>query len=88
MRQKEERQKAKGAKERSAEVANGDQNKTKERTFKQREAIIRDVREQKGKRKSFGQSITDASFSNKKFKASPQDDSNSQALQGALSKIF
>jgi ESF2/ABP1 family protein len=66
-----------------------EQGKARERTFKQREAIVRDVREQREqKEKRKGQEEVYSPHSNKKYKSSNEEDSNSKALQGALSKIF
>lgn len=85
MREKEERRKAKGSKENvnsSEKVSSIRQAPAKERTFKQREAITKDVREQKKR-----PSDANPAFSSKKSKPNG-DDPNSQALQSALSMIF
>jgi hypothetical protein len=91
MRDKEERRKAREAK--GPVASGGDDNKggqeqrpkAKERTFKQREAIVKDVREQRDKKRT----NEDASSvpPSKKFKSSGGSE-QALALQGALSKIF
>jgi hypothetical protein len=85
MRDKEERRKAREAKATPENAASKEPVKAKERTFKQREAITHDVREKRERRSMNG--TADAPSSNKRFKSS-HDDSNSEALQGALAKIF
>lgn len=87
MRDKEERKKAREAKAGQTDSVGKDSAKAKdgnakERTFKQKEAIVRDVREQREKRSS-----NEAPSSSKRFKSS-HEEGNSQALQGALAKIF
>jgi len=86
MRNKEERKRAREEKVGVDPAISKDKDvsKGRERTFKQREAITRDVREQREKGSFDG---TAEGNTNKRFKSS-HDDGNSQALQGALAKIF
>lgn len=86
MRNKEERKRAREEKAGGTSTASKDKesNKGKERTFKQREAITRDVREQREKGSLNGSAEGGPT---KRFKSS-HEDGNSQALQGALAKIF
>ncbi|UZJ54250.1 hypothetical protein CBS101457_003570 [Exobasidium rhododendri] len=96
MRDKEARRNAREAKAGTSTTDNStqksptqQQNKAKERTFKQREEIVRDVREQRDQTKKRESQEGGSTYSSsKKPKPSHDDKGNLQALQGALSKIF
>lgn len=77
-REKEARQKARQAK--SNEMHPEEKPKTK--SFKQRQAVVTDVREMEQRYRE------DADRPSKRPRTEPADGKRAQALQGALSKIF